>query len=113
MSVCLPAEHPVEIHTAVDAGAAGPYGVAICSPAVSGDAEPHGWCPEHGGQLWNNWQRLSTNQSCPGSRGAEACPIRLFHLGSPVGGGDHDETLTKTKLLGKLNICWEFYKKYN
>lgn len=42
MSVCLPAEHPAETHTAVDAGAAGPYGVARCSPAVSGDAEPHG-----------------------------------------------------------------------
>lgn len=40
--VCVPAERPAETHTAVDAGAAGPCGVARCSPAVSGGAGPHG-----------------------------------------------------------------------
>ncbi len=41
--VCvLPAERLAGIHTAADVGAAGPYGAARCSPAASGDAEPHG-----------------------------------------------------------------------
>lgn len=94
MSVCvLPAERPAGTRTAADVDAAGPYGVARCSPAASGGAEPHGWCLKHGEPPWSNWQMPSANQRCRGSKGAEVCPITLFRLGSPGRGQDTDEKI--------------------